>query len=1057
MRDAAKVGAQTSAVIKSTGGAANVSAKQVSDLAERLSLVAGADDEVIQRSQNLLLTFTKVRDEVGAGNKIFTEGSKAIVDMAAAMAAGAGHEVGQADLKSATIQVGKALQDPIKGITALSRVGVTFTEKEKEKIAALVESGDQLKAQKIILGELRTEFKGSARANADSLDRLSVAFDNLFEKAGEAMAPTIERLSSWLVKFIRQMQNGKGAGGDFVDSLKDIASTLGDIWDVAKKIPPEVYALMGITVAGVKINRAFGGLPGKALGGLGKGVAGKVVGKATPIPVFVTNPGFGAGGGGLKDAAKGGGIGALAARAAAIAKTPVVAAGARLVPVVGAAGILYYVFSRSNRNLPTGAGEPMRRSAERTPSGGRNVGEDLAPSPNATRKVEGMGDALRKMAARARDLIPTVHKSTENLKGFRSAADKGADAANRNSKRLDNLKDSARGFGGASDKATGIAKRLRDRIQALGGTAKRGETDVGKLRDEIDRLKSKAIKIDVGISIADLAGDVGKNPFADGWGVEDAIGASVKSGVKSGKINPFGFITGMGGAGDLMGADPAGAIYAAIGSRFGLAVSSGLRPGAITNSGNTSLHASGRALDIAGSTQGMLAFARFLSAAFGSRLKELIHTPMGWSIKNGARVAPYAAADHYDHVHVGFRRGGKIPGLGAGDKVPALLEPGEHVFTKSEVRSAGGHGAMFSLRRALGGGTQAGGLGMAAGGKVGPGGIPRTDWRMVKSIASRYGVDPLLLVAIGKIETDWGRLGDGRNGNVLGVGSYDTGSSYQWAGLRNQLRKGSELLKSWGATTLDAVVGGKASSWATDPGWESAVASKYREIATPHWARNAQVVGDDDAGGGGTSGGISWTTKGGRVGKKTRLPEGTTFFKSGAGVRVNKGRIVARTEASAAGRERWRNRPTLGGTYTYESELAQADRILDRAGDIDPTNKRDVAAVGGKLLLLGNRKAAIKRRLRTIRKALKGRLSRSARSRLLGEQAQLISELGGIESTSRELHESMHPEAGEDTAAQAAEDQAAATARTRRPNQSAKRVDRRTEPDHVVNRGDRAT
>ena len=51
--------------------------------------------------------------------------------------------------------------------------------------------------------------------------------------------------------------------------------------------------------------------------------------------------------------------------------------------------------------------------------------------------------------------------------------------------------------------------------------------------------------------------------------------------------------------------------------------------------------------------------------------------------------------------------------------------------------------------------------------------------------------------------------------------------------------------------------------------------------------------------------------------------------------------------------------PRLGAVSTYETDLARADRILDRAGDIDPTNKRDVAAVGGKLLLLGNRKAAM--------------------------------------------------------------------------------------------------
>jgi phage-related minor tail protein len=162
-REAQKVGAQTNAVIKSTGGAAGVSAKHVGDLATAISKKAGIDDEAIQSGENLLLTFKGVRNEVGKGNDIFDQATQTITDMSVSLKQG---------LKPSAIQVGKALNDPVKGITALGRVGVQFTEGQKKMIAGLVKSGDTLGAQKIILKELKSEFGGSAAAAATAGDHL---------------------------------------------------------------------------------------------------------------------------------------------------------------------------------------------------------------------------------------------------------------------------------------------------------------------------------------------------------------------------------------------------------------------------------------------------------------------------------------------------------------------------------------------------------------------------------------------------------------------------------------------------------------------------------------------------------------------------------------------------------------------------------------------------------------------------------------------------------------------------------------------------------------------
>ena len=108
-----KVMAQTEAVITSTKGAAGLTAKAIGNLASKYQLLSTYSDEVIQGSENILLTFTNI------SKNVFPEATQAVLDMATAM--------GQ-DLKDTAIQVGKALQDPILGVTALRRVGVNFND-----------------------------------------------------------------------------------------------------------------------------------------------------------------------------------------------------------------------------------------------------------------------------------------------------------------------------------------------------------------------------------------------------------------------------------------------------------------------------------------------------------------------------------------------------------------------------------------------------------------------------------------------------------------------------------------------------------------------------------------------------------------------------------------------------------------------------------------------------------------------------------------------------------------------------------------------------------------
>lgn len=204
---------QTEAVIKSTGGSANVTAEEVANLATEISNYSGINDEAIQEGQNLLLTFTGIRNEAGRGNKIFNEATKILTDMSVAM---------KTDVRSGAIQLGKALNDPVKGVSALSRVGVTFTEDQKKVIETLVETGDVAGAQKIILKELKKEFGGSAEAagDVDPYARLQRRLENLGESIGTKMLPALDSATQGIIDTLEGDSGVQDSLNSFFDSFR---------------------------------------------------------------------------------------------------------------------------------------------------------------------------------------------------------------------------------------------------------------------------------------------------------------------------------------------------------------------------------------------------------------------------------------------------------------------------------------------------------------------------------------------------------------------------------------------------------------------------------------------------------------------------------------------------------------------------------------------------------------------------------------------------------------------------------------------------------------------
>ncbi|NJM51087.1 MAG: hypothetical protein HC843_09595 [Sphingomonadales bacterium] len=146
--------AQVNAALASMGDGAGRTADQLlkaSDALELNSLFDG--DEILSKVTANLLTFGNVADEQ------FDRAQQAAVDLATRMGT---------DLQSATVMIGKALNDPIKGISALRRVGIQLSESQEGLIRSMVATGDTAGAQSIILGELERQFGGAAKAAADT-------------------------------------------------------------------------------------------------------------------------------------------------------------------------------------------------------------------------------------------------------------------------------------------------------------------------------------------------------------------------------------------------------------------------------------------------------------------------------------------------------------------------------------------------------------------------------------------------------------------------------------------------------------------------------------------------------------------------------------------------------------------------------------------------------------------------------------------------------------------------------------------------------------------------
>jgi hypothetical protein len=122
----------------------------------------------------------------------FQAAQQAAVDLAAATGK---------DLAGAASLVGRALQDPVKGMKALKEVGITLTDAQKKQVAQWMATGDAAKAQAFVLDQINAKVKGAAAAAQETqpFNKLTDAFKSLAESLGTILLPFLIQLSNWAV------------------------------------------------------------------------------------------------------------------------------------------------------------------------------------------------------------------------------------------------------------------------------------------------------------------------------------------------------------------------------------------------------------------------------------------------------------------------------------------------------------------------------------------------------------------------------------------------------------------------------------------------------------------------------------------------------------------------------------------------------------------------------------------------------------------------------------------------------------------------------------------
>lgn len=228
--DSAQALAKLNAVLEATGGAVGLSIYQLNEYAGELQFLTNIEDEAIVSMEGVLATFD-IQGEA------FKDATRLALDLSKAY---------DIDLTSSAKQLGKALDNPAQGLSALSRVGVTFTASEKKMIVAMATAGDKAGAQALILDKLEQKVGGVAEAmaskGAGGARQLALAWDDSKELIGKAITESLDPGNRILAAFIKKTNDAITAKQN-LDTAMKTGGNEGDVGAAIAELSKQIKTL----------------------------------------------------------------------------------------------------------------------------------------------------------------------------------------------------------------------------------------------------------------------------------------------------------------------------------------------------------------------------------------------------------------------------------------------------------------------------------------------------------------------------------------------------------------------------------------------------------------------------------------------------------------------------------------------------------------------------------------------------------------------------------------------------------------------------------------------
>lgn len=221
-----KAEATLTAVAKERGQAFVEAAKQQASALQELTSIG---DETILKGQAVLATFKNI------DGPIFDRAIASALDMGAVLGG---------DAASNAKMLGRALDEPVQGMSALSRMGIVFSESQKAVIQNLVETGNAVEAQSMMLDLLEGKFGGAAAAAGEAdggWQKMKNTLGDLGETLGGVIAPILSTVAKLLEPILKLLQPIAELIGMIVEyatrPLQWLAGGLGDLVNGSMGLP----------------------------------------------------------------------------------------------------------------------------------------------------------------------------------------------------------------------------------------------------------------------------------------------------------------------------------------------------------------------------------------------------------------------------------------------------------------------------------------------------------------------------------------------------------------------------------------------------------------------------------------------------------------------------------------------------------------------------------------------------------------------------------------------------------------------------------------------------